>query len=620
MKDGLVSKLLQSDLGSSVKNHLSNFGDYVKRGIVLGSAVAYLSGCGKGGSVVGPKPPVPPTSPPRIVSQAPSSVTEGDTLRYQIVADNASKYGSNLEGSSTNSGGLVTYVAPHVSSDSTINKASYFAIAGTDTAKQVAPLTIKKKIPQKPIVDLTSIFKKGFNEEQVYKVNLPDTAQDGEKIHYVSVTDQNGVMKLSLNNYELTAQSKNISQDEIASVKYDYTSDKTGLSNSTTAKDTVKNFLDFDIALQTIDDHNSNVLGIGKVSWDSSGTYVPFKDISINNDGQKVKGGDGKMYLTTGSDGKFDFQVNDKSADQLGLEKVVFEAVKGGIKQITSSEAYDALGGYVSFWVGKETGSESFVRTEDYTLTKKPTDSEVSNKIVRVTPFGNVINWDGNATLTPPQYTDFFGNINTEWNNGNLVKYNTPNVEIVKHSPIDATTFSNAGMKDVYTAAKELSDAISNKGERAGLNIVEDSTIQHGHFDKGYGSWVPDKGYWVIVPVAPNSKFLYNGKAVANTDTKTPTGFGGKGAFTWIQNNFTYYSQFNRELGVPLHEGGLGLFAPNEIQNSNWSNKTITEWATNLSAPSDLDKKAINVVYEESYKNGEDQDKILGLYFGILSK
>ncbi len=340
-----------------------------------------------------------------------------EILKIPNFADNSTsntKYWSNIKGSNTTSDGLVTYVAPHVTGDSTISNAAYFAVNGTDTTKQAKALTVKKKVPQKPVVDLTSIFKKGFNEEQVYKVTLPDTAEDGEKIHYNSVTDQNGVVNLSLNNYELTAQSKNISRDEIASIKYDYTSGKTGLSNSTTVKDTVKNFLDVSGTIESIDDHGVSVSGTVEVGWDSPGTVKRFKNLSMNNDGKVIKGGDGNVYVTTGSDGKFDFQINDKSADELGLEKIVFGAVKGGIKQITSSEAYDALGGYVPMWIGKETGTKSFVRTKDYTLTKNPSDDEVSNKVARVVPLsldGNtVFNWDSNttSTLRPPQYTVFF--------------------------------------------------------------------------------------------------------------------------------------------------------------------------------------------------------------------
>ncbi|HKJ34704.1 MAG TPA: Ig-like domain-containing protein, partial [Balneolales bacterium] len=187
-------------------------------------AAALLASCSKKNNPVRVQPPPAGTAnhAPVINSTPPSKITEDSTLTYQIKAsdpdgDNLSYGVQKLSGATVSGAGKVTWTAPAVSQDSTIKGVTYLVSDGTDTTRQSADLTVKYVQPQPkpPVVDLTKMI---VDEMSTGKFSLPDTATNGDKVSYLSATNNSAYLSTSLNSNEVDYKAGKVNQDEKGSI------------------------------------------------------------------------------------------------------------------------------------------------------------------------------------------------------------------------------------------------------------------------------------------------------------------------------------------------------------------------------------------------------------------
>ncbi|HKJ44675.1 MAG TPA: Ig-like domain-containing protein, partial [Balneolales bacterium] len=186
--------------------------------------LALVASCSKKNNPVRVQPPPAGTGnhAPVINSTPPSKITEDSTLTYQIKAsdpdgDNLSYGVQNLSGATVSGSGKVTWTAPAVSRDSTIKSVTYLVSDGTDTTRQSADLTVKyvKPQPNPPVVDLTKAV---VDEMSTGKFSLPDTATNGDKVSYLSATNNSAYLSTSLNSNEVDYKAGKVNQDEKGSI------------------------------------------------------------------------------------------------------------------------------------------------------------------------------------------------------------------------------------------------------------------------------------------------------------------------------------------------------------------------------------------------------------------
>lgn len=587
-------------------------------------AAGLLISCSKKNNPVRVQPPPAgtPNHAPVITSTPPSKITEDSTLSYQIKANDQDgdplSYGvQNLNGATVSTTGMVTWTAPTVKKDSTIKHVTYWVSDGTDTTRQSADLTVTyvKPQPKPPVLDLTHIYnsdpynanKSSFNQDELTPstIDLPDTATNGDKITYTSLTDNNGYFSsANLSGNKINLKSKETNQDEKYSFTLNFKDDKTGLTNSKNLEGIIFNHPTFSGTVSDLANPTPQ-RGVGQLGYQlvkgsfKKGNWVALNDTLLNsqNGAKIVKDNKGREYFTTDSNNQFEVMAKmrtDSVKKKIGSQgSLAIKVGDGTLGKLTYAQAKDIWG---------STPPQGMVGspypTKSYALTVDLSPEGAKGKNLKPTGYDKVVGWNSsvggtmNSTYTPGQFLNFFGTVNAT-GAGQLVKYDINNVEIVEKSNVDSTFFDKGSMNVLYNGTKIMSDSLSKFGEKP-LNIVEDSTAQHFHNGK------PDLGWYVIFPAAPGSPALDGGAAATNNQTAWGQ---GKAAVTWIRNDL--YPQWSSSYySMPDHERFLGVGgALHELQDSSWKGKTEIYWKNNLSAPKGIDMKTLRISHS-SYKNG----------------
>ncbi|HYX08194.1 MAG TPA: Ig-like domain-containing protein [Bacteroidales bacterium] len=541
---------------------------------------------------------------PVINSTPPSKITEDSTRTYQIKAsdpdgDNLSYGVQKLSGATVSGAGKVTWTAPAVSQDSTIKGVTYLVSDGTDTTRQSADLTVKYVQPQPkpPVVDLTKMI---VDEMSTGKFSLPDTATNGDKVSYLSATNNSAYLSTSLNSNEVDYKAGKVNQDEKGSISLNVKDNKTGLTNSQNLEVKVMDHVDKIISVADFKNMGVKKPGVGEVGIDSAGVYVPYNNIVVLN-GKKLTDSIGRTAFETGSNNEAEIMLKDRT-DSLLANNYMGLWIKMGEGKLINYPAADAYGygrnmkkyGIVQVFVDAPAPSGSFVGK----VFSKFKDGQ---KVVGVIPYNNVVGYQ-NALYNPNQANSFFA-----WTNsaGGLIKNNVNNVSLVKYNPQDTVHFD----KKEIDIAKKVIEGLSNSRVNAGgksLNIYQDSVQNSNH---------SGKGWWVINPVKPGSKPLhYNNNFLATTNEDISGGVEN-GAHTWIEYDLDTDAPAQDSTTIE-HEGALAVEGFSyEVVNNNWSNKTIAETSTKLTSPGAIDSYWMDVIFNPHFKAGEDQSRFSNMTF-----
>ncbi|HKJ32650.1 MAG TPA: hypothetical protein VKA34_12520, partial [Balneolales bacterium] len=428
----------------------------------------------------------------------------------------------------------------------------------------------------------------------------PDTATNGDKVSYLSATNNSANLSISLNSNEIDYKAGKVSQDEKGSISLNVKDNKTGLTNSQLLEVKVMDHIIKTISVADFKNMGVTKPGVGEVGIDSAGVYVPYNNIVVLN-GKKLTDSIGRTAFETGNNNQAEIMLKDRT-DSLVANNYMGLWIKMGEGKLINYPAsqaywYDKNMNKSSSPIPKITGAPA---PDGSYVGKVFSNLKDGKKVVGVIPYNDVVNYQ-NALYIPYEARAFFDVTNA---GGGLIKNNVENVSIIKVDKNDTTVhFDNKEMSIAKKVIENLSNSRVNAGGKS-LNIYQDSVQNSNH---------SGKGWWDIFPSSRNSKELGPGIAATYNVTSNET------------DRATTYVLYNIDKTYPLqdataiaHEDALAVEGfPYEIINGNWSDKTFTEARTKLTKPSPLDKYWMDVIFNPHFKAGEDQSRFSWMTFNF---
>jgi hypothetical protein len=234
------------------------------------------------------------------------------------------------------------------------------------------------------------------------------------------------------------------------------------------------------------------------------------------------------------------------------------------------------------------------------------TDSRM-NPAVRVVPYPDLVKEENFSTSDFKQHMK---EVNFYYGVGHLMKYYITNIGILDVNPLSP--------EHTFSDETNIKNHITNLYETIGKTIPITSNPSEGvAYTRSGNTIIPENG-WVII--IPDTLAMGIGGDVQPNGSGQPFSFGS--ALMVLNDcNQNYNNPLN---GVIDHESLHSLAFPGHAKTlatsgsdgKYYSNeKTIMPEIINTSNSGSGDKKAAKIVYEDTYKAGENLDDILGVDF-----